>query len=147
MTVKKNYNNGDSVWIYGISRGNARPVKGTVIKSFNLSDCGYNDEPHYLVEIPTEIEPLLEVRTWHNMSQDEKGPVGSLRELGSFIEPTIKFVGTLGFVSDDDYKPGDPTPEEIQAAIDKSIKDINHTPLNLKTEKPKRRYFKKKPKA
>ena len=39
MTVKKNYNNGDSVWIYGISRGNARPVKGTVIKSFNLSDC------------------------------------------------------------------------------------------------------------
>jgi hypothetical protein len=144
MTVKKSYNNGDSVWIYGISRNNARPVKGTVIKSFDLSDCGYNDELHYLVEIPTEIEPLLEVRTWHNISQDEKGPVGSLRELGVFIEPTIKFASRLGFVTDDEYEPGDPTPEEIQAAIDKSIKDINHAPLNLKTEKPKRRYFKKK---
>ena len=147
MTVKKKYENGDTVWIYGISRGNARPFKGTVLKSFNLSDCGYNDEPHYLVEIPTEIEPLLEVRTWHNMSQDETGPVGSLRELGSFIEPTIKFASRLGFVADEDYEPGDPTPEEIQAAIDNSIKSTNHVPLNLKTEKPKRRYFKKKSKA
>ena len=144
MTVKKNYSHGDSVWIYGVSRGNARPVKGKVIKTFDLSDCGYNDEPHYLVEIPTEIEPLLEVRTWHTISQDATGPVGSLRELGSFIEPTVKFASRLGFVADDDYQPGDPTPEEIQAAIDKSIKDVSHAPLNLKAEKPKRRYFKKK---
>jgi hypothetical protein len=37
-----------------------------------------------------------------------------------------------------------PTIEEIHAALDKSLKDTEHQPLNLKTDKPKRRYFKKK---
>jgi hypothetical protein len=37
-----------------------------------------------------------------------------------------------------------PSVEEIHAALDKSLKDTAHEPLNLKTDKPKRRYFKKK---
>jgi hypothetical protein len=37
-----------------------------------------------------------------------------------------------------------PTTEQIHAAMDKSLKETEHPPLNLKTEKPKRRYFKKK---
>lgn len=147
MIVKKNYENGDSVWIYGISQSNTRPVKGKVIKRFNLVDCGYNDEPHYLIEVPTEIEPLLEVRTWHNMSQDEKGPVGSLRDLGADLAPTIKFATRLGFAVDDGYEPGDPSPEEVHAALEKSMKDSTHAPLNLKENNPKRRYFKKKTKV
>ena len=147
MVVKKQYTVGDAVWIYGINRSNVKPVAGKVIKIVNLD--GYSDT-HYIIEIPTHIESLLEVRTWHNISQDEKGPVGSLRDLGNF-ESTIKFAGTVGFAFDDhpeldsalDDEDG-PSADEIHAALDQSLKNTEHAPLNLKAEKPKRRYFKKK---
>ena len=150
MTVKKQYTVGDTVWIYGINRSNVKPAQGKVIKKIDLTEAGYTDGPHYVVEIPTHIEPLLEIRTWENMSQDEKGPVGSLRNLGNF-ESTIKFAGTVGFAFDDnpelDSDDDEISPEQIHAALEKSRKDVTHSPLNLKAEKPKRRYFKKKPKA
>jgi hypothetical protein len=150
MTVKKSYNVGDTVWIYGINRSNIKPVQGKVVKVVDLSSAGYSDT-QYIVEVPTHIEPLLEVRSWHNISQDEKGPVGSLRDLGN-VESTIKFVSTVGFAFDDnpdlDTDADDEiSPEQIHAALEKSQQDVIHAPLNLKTEKPKRRYFKKKPKA
>ena len=152
MTTKKSYNVGDTVWIYGINRSNVKPAAGKVIKIVDLN--GYSDT-HYIIEIPTHIDPILEIRSWHNISQDETGPVGSLRELGN-IESTLKFVSTVGFAFDDNPQlDTDPLfddedeidPAVIHAAIEKSQKDSAHAPLNLKTEKPKRRYFKKKPKA
>jgi hypothetical protein len=150
MTVKKSYNVGDAVWIYGINRSNVKPVSGTVIKTIDLSGAGYSYE-HYVIEVPTYIEPILEIRTWHNISQDETGPVGSLRELGN-IESTIKFAGTVGFAFDDnpaldsDTEEDGPSSEEIHAALQKSQMDMEHAPLDLKASsaKPKRRYFKKK---
>jgi hypothetical protein len=150
MTVKKQYAVGNTVWIYGINRSNTKPVQGKVIKVVDLSEAGYSVGDHYIIEVPTHIEPILEIRTWHNISQDEKGPVGSLRNLGNF-ESTIKFAGTVGFTFDDhpaldssgDDEDG-PSTEEIHAALDQSLKNTEHAPLNLKPEKPKRRYFKKK---
>lgn len=151
MTVKKSYEVGDIVWIYGVNRSNVKPTQGKVIKVIDLSDAGYSVGDHYVIEIPTYIEPLLELRTWHNISQDERGPVGSFRELGN-VESTIKFAGTVGFAFDDrpslDTDTDDEiSPERIHAALEKSQKDAAHTPLNLKTEKPKRRPFRKKTKA
>jgi hypothetical protein len=152
MTVKKFYKVEDTVWIYGINRSNAKPVQGRVIKAVDLGDAGYSDV-HYIIEVPTHIEPLLEVRTWHNISQDETGPVGSLRDLRNF-ESTIKFAGTVGFMFDDNPELDSTLEDEdgidaeqIHAALQKSQMDMEHAPLNLKAEKPKRRYFKKKPKA
>jgi hypothetical protein len=147
MSVKKKYAVGDTVWIYGINRSNIKPAQGKVIKIIDLSDAGYSIDNHYIIEIPSHIEPLLEVRSWHNISQDEKGPVGSLREIGNF-ESTIKFAGKVGFVFDDspdlDSNPEDDiSPEQIHAALNQSLKNTEHVPLNLK-ETPKRRYFKKK---
>jgi hypothetical protein len=148
MTVKKSYNIGDTVWIYGINRSNVKPVSGTVIKAIDLSGAGYTYE-HYVIEVPSHIEPILEIRTWHNISQDATGPVGSLRELGN-VESTIKFAGTVGFAFDDnpaldsDTEEDGPSSDEILAALQKSQMDMEHAPLNLKPEKPKRRYFKKK---
>ena len=152
MTVKKKYNVGDTVWIYGINRSNSKPTAGTIVSVVNID--GYADE-HYIICIPTHIEDLLEIRTWHNISQDEKGPVGSFREIGNF-ESTLKFVSKVGFVFDDDpaldtepkdeYDDEEIDPNIIHAALEKSRKDVIHPPLNLKTEKPKRRYFKKKSK-
>jgi hypothetical protein len=151
MTVKKQYAVGDTVWIYGVNRSNAKPVQGTVIKIVDLSDSGYSIGNHYIIEVPSHIEPLLEIRSWHNISQDARGPVGSLRGLN--IESTIKHAATLGFVIDDnplldsDAEEDGPSADEIHAALDQSLKNTEHAPLNLKSEKPKRRYFKKKPKA
>jgi hypothetical protein len=149
MPTKKQYAIGNTVWIYGINRSNIKPTQGKVIKLIDLGDAGYT-EIHYIIEIPSHIEPLLEIRTWHNISQDATGPVGSLRDIGNF-ESTIKFANTVGFAFDD--HPGldsslddddDPSVEEIHAALDQSLKNTEHAPLNLKAEKPKRRYFKKK---
>ena len=149
MTVKKQYAVGDAVWIYGITRSNTKPVQGKVIKVVNLSEAGYSVGDHYIIEVPTHIEPILEIRTWHNISQDERGPIGSFRNLGN-LEPTIKFASTVGFVFDDapeldsaDDEDGI-NAEQIHAALQKSQMDMEHAPLNLKPEKPKRRYFKKK---
>jgi hypothetical protein len=148
MTVKKLYNVGDTVWIYGINRSNVKSVSGKVIKSIDLSGAGYTYE-HYVIEVPSHIEPILEIRTWHNISQDATGPVGSLRELGNF-ESTIKFAGTVGFAFDDnpaldsDTEEDGPSSDEIHAALQKSQMEMEHAPLNLKDNKPKRRYFKKK---
>lgn len=152
MTVKKKYKVGDTVWIYGIGRSNVKPTQGKVVKVVDLSDAGYSIGDHYIIEVPTHIEPLLEVRTWHNISQDEKGPIGSFREMGN-VESTIKFASTIGFAFDDNPEL-DPTADEedeidpniIHAALEKSQKDVTHAPLNLKTEKPRRRNFRKKSK-
>lgn len=147
MTVKKKYNVGDVVWIYGVNRSNFKPSAGTVISVVKID--GYTDE-HYIISIPTHIEDLLEIRTWHNISQDERGPVGSLREIGN-VESTIKFASKIGFVFDDDPAldsdiDDEISPEQIHAALEKSQKDVTHPPLNLKTEKPKRRPFRRKSK-
>jgi hypothetical protein len=157
MTVKKKYNIGDSVWIYGISRSNVKSTKGKVIHVLDLNSAGYSDGPHYVIEIPTHIDSLLEIRTWHNMSQDENGPVGSLRNLGDF-ESTIKFAGTVGFVFDDDpnsdstqYDDDDIdgiTADAIHAALEKSKANSSHQPLIMKSAaKPKRRYPTRKKKT
>jgi hypothetical protein len=77
------------------------------------------------------------------MSQDDRGPVGAFREIGSIVS-TIKKVKSTGFVYDDDYDEDEIDVEKIHAALEKSQSDMNHAPLNLKSEKPKRRYYKKK---
>jgi hypothetical protein len=149
MTVKKYYQIGDTVWIYGINRSNVKPVQGTVIKAIDLSGAGYTYE-HYIIEIPTHIEPILEIRTWHNISQDEKGPVGSLRNIGN-IESTIKFAGTVGFAFDDnpelDSDPEDEiSTEQIHAALEQTQRNSSHQPLILKdVKKPRRKFVKRKP--
>ncbi len=155
MTVKKSYEVGDTVWIYGINRSNTKPTQGKVIKVVDLSNEGYTTGDHYIVEVPTHIESILEVRTWHNISQDEGGPVGSLRELGN-VESTIKFAGTLGFAFDDNPEldtnreadiDDEIDPNIIHAALEQSQKNNTHQPFNLKeTKKPRRKFVKRKTK-
>jgi hypothetical protein len=154
MTVKKKYNVGDTVWIYGIQRDNVKSTQGTVVKAFTIE--GYN-EVHYVVEIPTEIEPLLEIRTWQTISQTADGPVGSLREAFSDPDAAHKMLSRTGMavISLDDeenddtgsFAEDDISPDAIHAALEKSRQDVSHGPLNLKSEKPKRRNFARKKKA
>jgi hypothetical protein len=151
MTVKKSYTVGDTVWIYGVSSNNRKSVKGTVIKSFTIDYEGFNDEPHYLIAIPTEIEYLLEVRTWHTISQDENGHVGSFREVvASNSDATIKIISRTGMhvLSESIEDEDGPSAEQIHAALEKSQKEGTHSPLVLKPANPakKRRTFSKRKK-
>ena len=101
-------------------------------------------EDHYIIAISNHIEDLLEIRTWREISQDANGPVGGFRNLDKF-EPTIKKVSKLGFVFDDaidEIEEGDPTPDQINAALQKSQRDSTHSPLSIK--EPKRKYYRKK---
>jgi hypothetical protein len=157
MTVKKKYAVGDIAWIYGVRRSNDKSTQGKVIKVFTIE--GYV-ETHYVIEIPTEIEPLLEIRTWHTISQTQDGHVGSLREAFSNPDAAHRMLARTGmaFISTDDEElkeesdrfeehmaeEDDIDPNLIHAALEQSQKDSEHGPLVTKSNKPRRPYYKKK---
>jgi hypothetical protein len=150
MTVKKKYNVGDTVWIYGISRDNIKSTQGKILKVFTIDYDGFNNEPHYVIGIPTEIEMLLEIRTWHTISQTRDGHVGSIRDAFSNPDAAHKMLSRTGMavISDDEEvdeeNSEDPSPEEIHAALEQSQKDGEHGPLVTKPNKARRPYYKKK---
>ena len=104
MSVKKHYELGDTVWVYGISRTNTKPTKGTIVHSFILEYVGCSGDVQYVISIPNEIEPLLEIRTWHNISQDQHGPVGAFRSVVSRqnIDAVDKKLSQIGLVIDEE---------------------------------------------
>lgn len=164
MKTKKQYELNDSVWIH---IGDSKLSKGKVIDIFDLEHAGYSkDMEFYIVAVPTEIEDLLEVRSWETMSQDAKGPIGSYREMKQDFA-TKKFLGKAGIkipvepqvvkettevttvVEQSEIGDGldiyDPTPEEVNAAIERAErqrKEMYHRVVP--PEKPKRFYGKKK---
>ncbi len=144
MSIKKEYSPGDPVWIHGVTIKN-NLTKGKVISSIDLKEQGYTDL-QYIIEIPTGIDPLLEIRTWHTMSQDNKGPVGSLRELGEYLHSDNKKIKQLGYSFESSELEDDPTPDEIMAALEKSADGLIHKPLHIKENKPKRKYYPRKKK-
>lgn len=145
MTIKKTYRFGDTVWIYGIDQTNKKPVQGTVVHQFTLDG---NNEVQYVIEIPTQIDSLLEVRTWQQISQDKNGPVGVLREALTGEPATIKFLNKTGVFIEPEEETSELEdfihPDKIHAALEQSQQQSVHQPLDLK---PKKRYYKRKPKA
>lgn len=156
MKIKKQYEMNDVVWIH---IGDGKLHKGKVVDIFDLEHAGYSkDMEFYIVEIQTSIEPLLEVRTWENISQDQKGPIGAYRELKDF--GTKRFLGKMGIelptaktevletpVVEHDEDPSDPTPEQVNAAIaraEQAQKAMYQSPISSQ-EKKKRNYAKAKP--
>lgn len=146
MTIKKHYNIGDDVWIYGITIEN-KITQGKVIAKIDLSTAGLL-EPYYIISIPTHIEPLLEIRTWQTMSQDETGPIGSIREIGGSFTTSNKKMRQIGYIyaQDSHYNDEDPSPDQIMAALEKSTDGLTHKPLQIKEPKPKRKYYPKRKK-
>jgi len=175
MKIKKQYSVGDTVWIYGIGN-NSKSTKGTVIKSFIIDYESYNDEVHYVIAVPTEIENLLELRTWHTISQTEHGHVGSVREafINADANATRKILSRTGmsFISEDKQEftsdghdgmgttleefdryyehiveEDGPSAEQIHAALEKSRNESRHGPLVIKDNKvPRRKNYSRKKK-
>lgn len=159
MTVKKKYNVGDTVWIYGVSRNNVKSTQGTILKVFTIDYDGFNKEPHYVIGIPTEIEMLLEIRTWHTISQTQDGHVGSIRDAFSNPDAAHKMLSRTGMavisVDEEPHEESDRfeehmvdddevSPDAIHAALEQSQKDGEHGPLVTKPNKVRRPYYKKK---
>ena len=146
LAIKQSYTEGDAVWIHGIGPEN-KLTQGRVIASVDLSEKGYT-ELHYIIAIPTHIEPLLEIRTWHTMSQDKHGPIGSLRDSNNITDSDNKKMKQIGYLysNDSHYDKEDPSPEEIMAALEKSQLATTHGPLIIPKEKPqqKRKHFVRK---
>lgn len=160
MTIKKQYEIKDKVWVHINS---SKLVEGTVVEYFDLGHVGKNrDIEYYVIEIPTSIEPLYEVRTWDQISQDKAGPIGAYRDFNrlDLSEENIKAMYSVGIElpinhNNDDgiedfYEEGDPTPEEVNAALDRSVKSrLSSNYIPTATVKPeaktaRRRHFKKK---
>ena len=172
MIVKKKYNIGDTVWIYGITNG--KSTEGKIVQWFKVPVEGWDqNKVHYVVAIPTEIESLLEVRTWETISQTKDGHVGSLRDAFTNPDAAHRMLARTGvaFISTDEESTGDGhdgmgstleefdryeehiadedniSPDAIRAALEKSQQDSSHGPLVIKEDKPKRRNFPRKKKV
>lgn len=98
--VKTVYKVGDHAWVYGVASGAGynKPVKGTIVHTCEIE--GYSGT-QYVIAIPTGIDDLLEIRTWESMSQDAKGPVGSLRQQLINMPGTQKMLSRVGLVLPD----------------------------------------------
>jgi len=148
MTIRKQYNIGETVWIYGIYVRNDAPTQGRIVHKFNLNDSNVE---HYVIAVDSHIEPLIEVRTWETISQDKQGPVGGLRGLNDTADR--KVLAKTGFnlggsytYTESDEESDDPTPEEIHAAMERSQQTAVLPPLVLKEHKAnKPRRYNKKP--
>jgi hypothetical protein len=167
MTVKKKYNIDDIVWIYGITNG--KSTEGKIVQWFKVPVEGWDqNKVHYVVAIPTEIEPLLEIRTWETISQTKHGRVGALRDIFDNPDAAHRMLARTGmaiistneeeFIGDghdgigttseefDRYEEhiadeDNISPDEIHAALEKSQQNASHSPLIIKEAKPKRRTY------
>jgi hypothetical protein len=159
--MKKEYNIKDKVWIH---IGERKLVEGRVVEVIDLEHLKEGHRPDqelYIIELKTGIDDIYEVRNFEQISPDAAGPINLFRKIKTDILKNQRYLNKVGIkmpvdgpdplvelakeINDElaGYDEG-PTTEEIHAAIDKSLKETEHAPLNLKTEKPKRRYFKKK---
>ena len=69
--MKTEYEIGDEAWIY-MSNHEGKTTKSTVVHSFEL----YSGKTYYVCEVPTSIDPLLEVRDPFSMAESADKGIG-----------------------------------------------------------------------
>jgi len=146
MTNK--YNIKDTVWIH---LGEPNLVQGRVVEIVtlnHLNEPGYIiDRELYVIEIVTHIDNIYEVREWETISPNKTGPINCFRNLGTETRKLKK----LGIKStqvnelEDFVEVGEPTADQINAALERSEQSIKHSAMSMPLNpKPKRRSFKKR---
>jgi len=78
--MKKEYAIKDTVWIHN---GERALVQGRVVEVIDLSHLGEGhsaDQELYIIEIPTGIDDIYEVRPYDLISPDAKGPIALFRD-------------------------------------------------------------------
>lgn len=94
--MKKFYDIKDRVWIH---LGEQTLVEGRVVEIIDLEHLkeGYDPQHEfYVIEIPTSIEPVYEVRTFEQISPDSTGPLNLYRELGFEVNTANRVLKKMG---------------------------------------------------
>ena len=137
--MKKEYKIKDKVWIH---LGERNLVEGRVVEIIDLEHLneGYNrDNELYIIEIPTHIEPVYEVRNFAMISSDAKGPSNAFKVLDPF--KVNRFTKKVGMVVPVDLN--EPTPEQIHAAMERAERAKNQ-PFNTSPRPAGKRPAKKR---
>lgn len=79
---------GQVVWIHNGGKGNPL-IRGTVIKEIQLPRYSCM---HYIIEIPTEVEPILEIRSYDTVSLKPDGPLNMWVRLRKTRDRIVKNV-------------------------------------------------------
>jgi hypothetical protein len=162
--MKKEFKIKERVWIH---IGDRKLTEGRVVEIIDLDHLneGYGkDNELYIVEIPTEIEPIYEVRSFGQISPDSKGPIHAYRNLN--VIKAQKYLGKVGFTlpvdmpnplaelaeeinQDLNSDMDEPTPEQIHAAMERAERVNVDTfrppaPQVKKSRQPRRPYSKRK---
>ena len=136
----------DTVWIH---LGEKNLVQGRVVEIIDLQHLGedYGSEDLYIIEVPTHIEPVYEVRTVDTISPDARGPIQLFRKQNQ--QASNRLTKQLGMPLPQgamDFEHPEPSMDEINAAMDRSHDATKHAPLSEKHPPKKRTYFKKQAK-
>ena len=151
--MKNEYVTRDKVWIHIGERNLVEGRVVDVIDLVHLKEGHSGDNELYIIEIKTGIEDVYEVRTFDQISPDARGPINLFRKQKDAVENNrllrkigmpIPLVGTdlaEALALDDD---SDIDPDVIHAALDSSLRNSTHQPLDFKEEKTKKRNFYKR---
>lgn len=162
--MKKEYNIKDRVWIHIGERNLTEGRVVEVIDLEHLNEGHGKDSELYIIEIPTEIEPIYEVRCFDAISPDAAGPIQAYRKLNAI--KTNKYLGKVGIklpvtlpdpladlakeINDDMNRDDEPTPEQIHAAMERAEKahvdTFRAVPAQVKKSRSNRRPYSKRKK-
>lgn len=71
--MKKDWKVGDTAYCYCGPNHQGKLSEGKVVAVLNLERYSF---PHYVIEIETHIDPILEVRDAMTMADKKEGPIG-----------------------------------------------------------------------
>jgi hypothetical protein len=134
--MKTEYQIKDKVWIH---IGEPLLVEGIVVHSFILEKFPKNKL--YIIEIKTGIDDVYEVRDWGQISNTADGPINLWEKLE--VRQGARYFKKVGMVLPvdvNDEKFDDPSPDEINAATDRTVSASKTDILN----RPKKKHFYRK---
>ncbi|MFH1657913.1 MAG: hypothetical protein ABIG35_01245 [Pseudomonadota bacterium] len=73
------YDIGRVVWI---AMGVPRLIQGTIVHKFKLAEREHPIEWQYVVEVPTHVDIVLELRSWQTISEAAEGPLNIFKDGG-----------------------------------------------------------------
>jgi hypothetical protein len=153
--MKKEYKIKDRVWIH---LGEHKLVDGRVVEIVDLSHLkeGHNpDRELYIIEIKTGIDDIYEVRDFDQISPDAEGPINLFRRVKDDLLKNQRYLNKVGikmpvkgphpfaYLEDIGEDPADPSPEQINAAIERAEKETT-TIFKPTAKRPSRKNFAKR---
>jgi hypothetical protein len=154
--MKKEYKIKDRVWIH---LGEHKLVDGRVVEIIDLSHLKEGHSPDhelYIIELKTGIDDIYEVRDFDQISPDADGPINLFRKVKDDLLKNQRYLNKVGikmpvkgphpfsYLEDIGEDPADPSPEQINAAIERTEKETVTTIFKPTAKRPPRKNFAKR---